>query len=100
MARGKYSNRVQEPKVRASRPEAFGVGENLSYANSGITRFLLHPAICRIPHVRIMNRKPQARWVVDCRYCLGSFTHSEVGRARRLIDHLCPTAPEFPPDGE
>jgi hypothetical protein len=47
-----------------------------------------------------MNRSPTPKWVIDCRKCLASFTHSEVGRERKLIDYLFPTAPEFPPDGE
>lgn len=38
--------------------------------------------------------------MVDCRNCLASFTHSEVGRDRKLVDYLVPTAPELPQGGQ
>jgi hypothetical protein len=47
-----------------------------------------------------VSRNFNPRWVVDCRNCLASFTHSEVGRDRKLIDYLTPTAPELPPGGQ
>ena len=54
---------------------------------------------CRHGRSSIMERKPNPRWVIDCRNCLGTFTHSEVGKDRKLIDYLFPTSPEFPPEG-
>jgi hypothetical protein len=47
-----------------------------------------------------VSRNFNPRWVVDCRNCLAIFTHSEVGRERKLIDYLVPTAPQLPPDGQ
>jgi hypothetical protein len=44
------------------------------------------------------NRNP--RWVIDCRNCLASFAHSEIGEARTLNDYLSPTKPEFPLAGQ
>jgi hypothetical protein len=46
-----------------------------------------------------MAPTPNPRWVIDCRACLASFVHSEVGSDRRLVDYLYPTAPEIPVDG-
>jgi hypothetical protein len=40
------------------------------------------------------------RWVAQCRSCLASFTQSEVGKERKLIDYLFPTAPEIPLAGQ
>lgn len=48
----------------------------------------------------IVTRNFNPRWVVDCRKCLASFTHSEVGPDRALIDYLIPTAPALPRDGQ
>ena len=42
---------------------------------------------------------PLPRWRVDCKTCLESFTHSPVGKSRRLEDYLHPTEPEFPSGG-
>jgi hypothetical protein len=47
-----------------------------------------------------MDPKFNPRWIVDCRNCLASFTHSQVGRDRKLIDYLIPTAPELPASGQ
>jgi hypothetical protein len=47
-----------------------------------------------------MGRQPNSRWVVDCRNCFASFTHSEVGKERKLIDYLFPAAPEIPLVGQ
>jgi hypothetical protein len=47
-----------------------------------------------------MGRQPNSRWVVDCRNCLASVTHSEVGKERKLIDYLFPAAPEIPLGGQ
>ena len=48
----------------------------------------------------VMAGQPNPRWVVDCQNCLASFTHSEVGKERKLIDYLLPTAPEIPLAGQ
>jgi len=48
----------------------------------------------------VMDGKPRPKWVIDCRNCLVSFIHSEVGRDRNLSDYLRPTAPEFPSVGQ
>lgn len=48
----------------------------------------------------VLSRNFNPRWVVDCRNFLLSFTHSEVGRERKLIDHLIPTSPELPSGGQ
>jgi hypothetical protein len=42
---------------------------------------------------------PIPRWRIDCRHCLESFTHSYVGRPRKLEDYLHPTEPDFPAGG-
>jgi len=55
---------------------------------------------CALPYDSVLSRHFTPRWVVDCRNCLASFTHSEVGRDRRLIDYLVPTAPRLPPEGQ
>jgi len=58
-------------------------------------------ALRRVPYISAMQmqRPPSPKWVIDCRNCLGSFVHSEIGNDRRLIDYLLPTAPEFPANG-
>ena len=63
--------------------------------------YLIPPAhSCRLAYLPFMAPNPRPRRVIDCRNCLASFTHSEVGKDRKLIDYLLPTAPEFPPAGE
>jgi hypothetical protein len=47
-----------------------------------------------------MSENHSPKWVIDCRSCLASFVHSEVGKDRKLIDYLFPTAPELPPAGK
>ena len=44
--------------------------------------------------------KRNPRWVVDCRSCIATFTHSEIGDGRTLSDYLFPTKPEFPSAGQ
>jgi hypothetical protein len=58
------------------------------------------PPFRALPYDSVVSRNFNPRWVVDCRNCLASFTHSEVGRDRRLIDYLVPTAPQLPADGQ
>jgi hypothetical protein len=50
--------------------------------------------------ILVMNSTANPRWVIDCRKCLVSFTHSEIGEARTLKDYLYPTKPEFPSGGQ
>jgi hypothetical protein len=75
-------------------------GSSVTYAipYTSFTLFILassvgYPTLLKMSH-------PMPRWVVDCRNCLASFTHSEVGRDRQLKDYLSPTAPELQPAGE
>jgi hypothetical protein len=39
------------------------------------------------------------RWIIGCRTCIATFTHSEIGEARTISDYLFPTKPEFPQAG-
>ena len=55
---------------------------------------------CRAPYLVVVDPNFSPRWVVNCRNCLASFTHSQVGKARLLADYLSPTAPELPPGGQ
>ena len=66
-------------------------------------KYKFHPIFPTVAYVTLLStvtRNFNPRWVVDCRNCLASFTHSEVGRDRALIDYLIPTAPALPQDGQ
>jgi hypothetical protein len=73
-------------------------------ANDVLCRAKLHTSPdCAAPslgYIVIMGRKPNPRWVIDCRTRLASITHSEIGKDRRLIDYLIPAAPEIPSNGQ
>jgi len=45
-----------------------------------------------------MNQGPSPRWVIDCRHCLQSFSHTEIGKT--LTDYMLPIKPEIRPGGE
>jgi len=47
-----------------------------------------------------MIAAPVPKWVIECRSCLVSFIHSEVGQDRAVVDYLHPTAPKFPSLGK
>ncbi len=66
--------------------------------NTSFTRFL-RPSLA-LPYSSVVTRNSNPRWVVDCRNCLASFTHSEIGRDRKLVDYLIPTAPALPQGGQ
>jgi hypothetical protein len=46
-----------------------------------------------------MARSPNPKWVIDCRNCHATITHSEIGSECKLIDYLFLTKPEFPIEG-
>ena len=68
--------------------------KNTDFALSLLAAYVVYP-----PQFS-MTRNPNLRWIVNCRNCLASFTHSEIGKDRKLNDYLFPTAPEFSSAGE
>lgn len=81
-------------EARFKEMQMWVAAKNTDFAVSLLAAYVVYPTQLS------MTRNPNPRWIVNCRNCLASFTHSEVGKDRKLNDYLFPTAPEFSSAGE